>query len=285
MDLGTIGVWTPAPGLLSAERARGAVEEIEGLGFRTIWYPESVGGKEALSQGAMLLSWTERIVIAAGIANIAARDPMAMANGARGLADAFPGRFLLGIGASTDLSLPLRGHEYGRPLTRMREYLDAMDEAAYLAPEPPEPGERILAALGPKMLALAAKRAIGAHPGFVPVEHTVSAREALGSGPVLAVEQPVLLVSNRAEAREIAAEHMGYYLARRPYRENMLRLGFSEADVEGAGSDSLFDAIRDRVRAHLEAGADHVCIEVVGSDRTDPQLEALRTLAPALLEL
>ena len=292
MNLGRIGVWTSALGLMPAAQARGAVEEIEALGFGAIWYPEPVEGKEVLSHGALLLGWSERIVVASGNANIWARDAIAMANAARALTDAFPGRFLLGVGASNEISVTARGHEYSRPFSRMRAYLDAMDEAPYLAPEPEQPVRRILAALGPRMLGLGAERSMGAHPNFVPVEHTGFAREIVGSGPLLAVEQAVALGEDRADVRRIATEHMRFYLARTHYRDNLKRFGWSDADVEGAGSDALLDAIvawgsvgaiRDRVQAQFDAGADHVCIQPLGAEPDDPQLGALEQLAPALM--
>jgi probable F420-dependent oxidoreductase len=292
-NIGRVGVWTGALGLMPAARARGAVERIEELGYGAIWYPEPVGGKESLTHAALLLGWSERIVIASAIANIWARDAIAMANAGRTLTDAHPGRYLLGVGASNEVSVPARGHEFGRPYSRMRSYLDAMDEAPYLGPEPAEPVRRILAALGPRMLALAGERSVGAHPYFVPVEHTAFAREILGPGPLLAVEQAVALTGDRAEVRRFAAPQMDFYLARRPYRTNLARFGWSEADMDGGGSDALLDAIvvsgddeaiRARVRAHLDAGADHVCIQPIGAEPDDPQLDQLERLAPALTE-
>jgi probable F420-dependent oxidoreductase len=292
MNLGRVGLFTHALGLMSSADAREAVKEIEALGFLSVWFPESVGGKEVFTQSATLLSWSKELVIGTGIANIAARDPMAMANGARVLSDAYPDRFLLGIGSSTDVSLPLRGHEYARPLTRMREYLDAMDEVPYKAPMPVAPSPRILAALGPKMLKLAAERSIGGFPGFAPVEHTSFAREALGDGPLLAVLQSFILSGDRDEAHEIAREHMAFYLARKPYRENLARFGWSEDEMAGSGSAEIFDALiawgdvealEARVQDHFERGADHVCIEPLGRERSDPQFEQLRAAARALL--
>jgi probable F420-dependent oxidoreductase len=293
MNLGRIGVWTGALGLMPAARARGTVEQIEQLGFGVIWYPEPLDGKEVLSHGALLLGWSERIVVASGNANIWARDAIAMANAARALTDAFPGRFLLGVGASNEISVTARGHEYSRPFSRMRAYLDAMDEAPYLAPGPAQPVRRILAALGPRMLGLGAERGIGAHPNFVPVEHTGFAREIVGSAPLLAVEQAVALTQDRADVRRVATEHMRFYLARTHYRDNLKQFGWSDADVEGIGSDALIDAIiawgdidavRARVQAHFDAGADHVCIQALGAEPTDPQLGVLKQLARALME-
>ncbi len=292
MNLGRVGLFTHALGLMSSADSREAVKEIEALGFPSVWFPESVGGKEVFTQSATLLSWSKELVIGTGIANIAARDPMAMTNGGRVLSDAYPDRFLLGIGASTDISLPLRGHDYSKPLTRMREYLDAMDEVPYNPPEPVTGSPRILAALGPKMLQLAAERSIGALPGFVPVEHTSFARETMGEGPLLAVMQPFVLTEDREEAHEIASGRVSFYLARKPYRQTLARLGWSEADMEGAGSTEIFEAsvawgdvgvLEARVADHFERGADHVCIEALGRDRSDPQFDQLRAVAPTLL--
>src|SRR5918998_5149709 len=163
MELGRVGVWTSAFGLAAASAVREAIAEVESLGFGAVWYPESVGSKEALSHAALLLSWSERLVVATGIANIYARDPMAMANGARGLCDAYPERFLLGIGVSHAPAVTMRGGDYRRPVATMREYLDAMDAAVYRAPVPDDVPV-VLVALGPRMLDLAAERTRGAHP-------------------------------------------------------------------------------------------------------------------------
>ncbi|MGI9557552.1 MAG: TIGR03620 family F420-dependent LLM class oxidoreductase, partial [Solirubrobacterales bacterium] len=266
-SLGRVGLFTHALGLMSSADAREAVREIEAMGFPAVWFPESVGGKEVFTQSATLLSWTDELVVATGIANIAARDPMATTNGARVLSDAYPDRFLLGIGSSTDVSLPLRGHDYARPFSRMRDYLDAMDEVLYNPPEPVAPSPRILAALGPRMLKMAAERSVGAFPGFAPVEHTSFARETMGEGPLLAVLQSFVLSDDRDEAHAIAAEHMSFYLARKPYREILARFSWSEADMEGSGSPEIFealipwggvDALEARVEEHFERGADHV---------------------------
>jgi probable F420-dependent oxidoreductase len=276
--------------LRAAAETREFATELEELGYTAIWFGEGVGTKECFTQAAMLLAWTERAVVATGIANIYARDPMAMANGARTLADAYPGRFLLGIGVSHAPSVAERGHEYARPLATMRGYLDAMDEAIFRGAEPAEPAPRVLAALGPRMLELAAERTGGAHPYFTPPEHTAMAREVMGEGPLLAPEQAFLLETDPGPAREQAREHMTYYLRLDNYRRNLLRLGFTDDDLDGGGSDRLVDAIvawgdadavRDRVKAHLDAGADHICIQAVGAD----PLEELRLAAPALREL
>ena len=290
MELGRVGVWLGPLTLRPAAETRGIARKLEELGFGAIWFGEGVGTKECFTQAATLLAWTERAVVATGIANIYARDPMAMANGARTLADAYPGRFLLGIGVSHAPSVAERGHEYARPLTTMRAYLDAMDGAIFRGVEPAEPAPRVLAALGPRMLELAAERTRGAHPYFTSPEHTAMAREVMGKGPLLAPEQAFLLEIDPGLARAKAREHMTYYLRLDNYRRNLLRLGFTDSDLDEGGSDRLVDAIvawgdvdavRDRVKAHLEAGADHVCVQAVGAD----PLDELRRAAPVLHEL
>ncbi len=290
MEIGRVGVWLGPLTMKAAAETRQIASELEQLGFGALWFGEGVGTKECFTQAATLLAWTERVVVATGIANIYARDPMATANGARTLADAYPGRFLLGIGVSHAPSVAQRGHDYTRPLTAMRAYLDAMDEALFRGVEPAESAPRVLAALGPKMLSLAAERAWGAHPYFVPVELSAMARDVMGEGPLLAPEQAFLLESDPDAARAQAREHMAYYLRLDNYRRNLLRLGFGEDELGDGGSDRLVDAIvawgdveavRDRVRGHLDAGADHVCVQAVGQD----PLDDLRRAAPALLEL
>lgn len=290
MELGRIGVWLGPLSLKPAAETRDIAPELEAIGYEAIWFGEGVGTKECFTQAGTLLAGTHSVVVASGIANIYARDPMAMANGARTLADAYPGRFLLGIGVSHAPSVAERGHDYGRPLTAMNAYLDAMEGAVFRGVEPAEPAEIVLAALGPKMLRLAAERTRGAHPYFTPPEHTAMAREAMGEGPLLAPEQAFVLETDPATARAKAREHMGYYLRLDNYHRNLRRLGFGEEELDGGGSDRLVDAIvawgdvdavRDRVQAHLDAGADHVCVQAVGDD----PLDELRRVAPALREL
>lgn len=292
--LGRVGVWSFALEAQSAAEEREAAAEIESLGFPAIWVPESVTSREVFSHAAWLLAATEQPVVASGIANIWARDPVAMANGWRMLTDAYPNRFLLGIGVSHAPSIARRGGRYERPWTHMREYLDAMDRAASSAPEPEAEPRRVLAALGPRMLELAAERSLGAHPYFVPVEHTAFARTRLGPEPVLAVEQTVVLESDPSEARAIARRFAVHYLQTANYANNLKRMGWTEADVGGAGSDAVIDAvvawgdvdrIANRVRAQLDAGADHVCVQVVSDDENDVCLPQLRELSAALLAL
>jgi probable F420-dependent oxidoreductase len=243
MELSRIGVWLGPLSSRPAAETREFAPELEELGYGAIWFAEGVGTKECFTQAATLLAWTVRAVVGTGIANIYARDPMAMANGAKTLADAFPGRFLLGIGVSHAPSVAARGHEYAKPVTTMRSYLDAMDAAVFRAAEPAEPPPRVLAALGPKMLELAAERTRGAHPYFTPPEHTARAREVLGADPWLAPEQAFVLDTDAESARARAREHMAYYLALDNYRRNLERLGFEAGDFEDGGSDRLVDAI------------------------------------------
>ena len=289
--LGRIGAWSFDFVLAPLTAVRPALERIEEAGYGAVWYPEVPFGRESLTQGALLLGWSEHIVVASGIASIFARDAIAMENGARGLGEAHPGRFLLGIGVSHAPSVASRGGDYARPLATMRDYLDAMDAAPYRGGED---APRVLAALAPGMLQLAAARASGAHTYFVPPEHTVRAREALGADRVLAVEQAVVLEADPGAARELARRHMRPYLELPNYRNNLLRLGYAEEDLAAGGSDRVVDAIvawgdetaiQERVRAHFAAGADHVAVQPIGRPEAGLAVEQLVELAPALLEL
>jgi probable F420-dependent oxidoreductase len=293
MELSRVGIWSMQLGRMPAAAVRQTVAEIEALGFRAVWYPETLA-KETMSQAALLLAAGSEGVVASGVANIWARDPVAMMNGARTLAEAYPGRFLLGIGVGHAVTAARRGNVYRRPLAAMEAYLTAMAEAPYLGPQPAEAPPVVLAALGPRMLQLAGARARGAHSYFVPVEHTAFARSVLGPGPLLAPEQAVVLADDAAEARAIARNHTRVYLGLSSYPANLRRLGWSEADVAGDGSDALVDAvvawggvpaIQARVAAHLAAGADHVSVQVLNGPPDRFPMAELRRLAPALLEL
>ena len=284
--LGRIGVWSFHLDRAGARDASTFARAIEALGYRALWIPESAVSKEVFAHSALLLAASERLVVATGIANIWARDPVAMRNGERALAEAYPGRFLLGLGVSHEPAVRRRGGKYAKPLQHMRWYLDAMDAARYAGPEPAEPAPRVLAALGPKMLALAGERTAGAHPYFVPVEHTPFARKILGVSPLLAVEQAVVLEPDVTRARETARAHMGGYLRLENYANSLRRMGWSDDDMRGP-SDALVDAIvahgdtetlAARVRAHLAGGADHVCVQVLNED----PLPVLRELARAV---
>jgi probable F420-dependent oxidoreductase len=287
--LGRAGAWTFAFDGLPAREIRSSARAIESLGYGALWVPEGGGSREVFAHLSLLLSATERITVCSGVANITARHAEAMAAGAATLADAFEGRAVLGMGVGHQVTTARRGLPWDRPVERMRDYVDAMGATAW--------GRRmpiLLAALGDAMLRLSAERALGAHTYFVPVEHTERARGVLGGEPVLAVEQTVVLESDPAEARRIARGFAVHYLELPNYAGNWRRLGFGEDDVAGGGSDRLIDAafawgdvaaVADRVRAHLDAGADHVCVQVISDDEADVCLEALEALAPALLAL
>ena len=186
----------------------------------------------------------------------------------------------------------IRGHDYSRPYSKMVEYLDAMDAGFFTASPPTTPTHRALAALGPKMLKLAAERTDGAHPYFIPVEHTAFAREQMGPDAKLYPEQAVVLETDAAKAREIARGHMAMYLTLPNYTNNLKRFGWTDADMADGGTDALVDAIvawgdeaaiAERVAAHHAAGADHVCIQVLPAEPTKAPLDEWRRLAPALL--
>jgi probable F420-dependent oxidoreductase len=292
--LGKVGVWSFALDRQRAAEERAAVRGIEALGYPALWVPEGFRSKEAMAHAGLVLSATERIAVATGIASIWARDAVSMANGARLLDDAFPRRFVLGIGVSHRPSVEGRGaHHYERPLGRMRGYLEAMGQAPYPVEEPGEPPLVVLAALGPRMLRLVVEAADGAHTYFVPVEHTAQAREALGPEPLLAPELAVVLETDQERARRIARAYMDYYLNAENYVNNLRRLGWGDTDLGNGGSDRLVDAIvawgdveavLRRVREHMDAGADHVCIQVLEEDPAEIGLRQLEELAPALLE-
>ena len=288
--LGTVGVWSFDAERMPATAAREYVRTVESLGFRAVWIQEGLGSKEIFAHAGILLAATKRLVIASGIANIWARDAVAMANGARALVDAYPDRFLLGIGVSHAPTVKIRGQTYARPLESMREYLDAMDAAPYTGPKVEIP--RVLAALGPRMLRLSAERALGAHPYFVPVEHTTVARQELGEGPLLAVEQAAVLSEDAATARATARRHMKRYLDLDNYTNNLRRLGWTDADLANGGSDKLVDAIvawgdagaiQQRIAEHRGRGADHVCVQVLRTDLAAPPTRELEAVAKVAL--
>jgi probable F420-dependent oxidoreductase len=289
MQLGKLGVWAAMDVMSAAEGARFA-RQVEAWGYAALWLPES-RGRNVLVHSAWLLANTERLVVAPGIANIYARDAMAMANGQHALAEQSGGRFLLGIGVSHAPTVTgLRGHQYGRPVATMRAYLEAMRAAPYLAPAPAERPLTILAALGPRMLALSASHADGAHPYNVPPEHTAEARRIIGGGKLLCPEVWVLLESDPAAARSAARQALASYMRLDNYVNNWRRLGFDDADLADGGSDRFIDAnvawggeaaIRKRLQEHWDAGADHICIQSInpdGSRRPDERVLAL--LAP-----
>jgi probable F420-dependent oxidoreductase len=289
--IGRVGVWLGPISTLPAPEERAAVQRIEEAGYGAVWFGETPTNREALSHAAILLGATERIGVATGIANIWARDASAAANGANTLNEAYDQRFVLGLGVSHAPVVKARGHEYDKPLSAMRDYVQAIAEHPYDAPPPRRPSPVVLAALGPRMLELARDRAAGAHPYFVPPAHIARAREILGPEPVLAPEQVVVLEADAERAREIGRRHMAYYLQLPNYVNNLRALGFTAADVADGGSDRLVDAIvawgdepaiGARLSEHFDAGADHVAVQAYAGDGAEA-LRWLERLAPALL--
>ena len=285
------GVWSFALQANPAAVAQAAVADLEAMGYGAVWIPESVGSKEVMSHAALLLSGGEQIAVATGIANIYARDPMAAANGSRTLNEAYPGRFVFGLGVSHAPSVAARGGSYASPIETMRAYLDAMEAARYVGPEAPTPAPLLLAALGPRMLELAAERTDGAHPYFVPVEHTALARSILGPEACLAVEMTAVMDTDPIAARRVARAFARHYLALPNYANNLRRLGYTDDDLAGDGSDRVIDAviawgdaaaIVERARQHLDAGADHVCIQLRAAASSDICLAQHRELAASL---
>jgi probable F420-dependent oxidoreductase len=291
MQLGAFGVWTFQLDVLPAARMQETAAELEEMGYGAVWYGEAIG-REALTKAALLLAGTKRIVIATGIANIYGRDPVTMAAGQKTLAEAYPNRFLLGLGVShVPLVEKVRGHRYDKPVPAMRAYLDAMDQAPYQAVPPPSKPPRVLAALGPMMLKLSLERADGAHPYNTTPKHTAQARELLGPDSYLCPEQAVVLETDPAKARAIARKFLAIYLGLPNYTNNWLRLGFQENDISNGGSDRLIDAViawgdlktvMGRIREHHAAGADHVCIQVLTDDSKTFPLREYRELASAI---
>lgn len=288
-SIGKLGVWAFLDEL-SAQEAAGFARRVEDWGYGALWLPEAMG-RDSFSFISYLAAQTQKLVFATGIANIYARDPMSMNAIRNTLAELYPGRFVLGMGVShAPLVSDLRGHDYGKPVSTMRSYLEAMDKAVFLSVPPPEPAPIVLAALRRNMLKLSAEKTRGAHPYFVTPEHTARAREELGPQAWLCPEQKVLLETDPAKARAVARQHMAMYLELPNYRNNLKELGFVDADFEDGGSDKLVDAIvawgdegaiRQRLQAHWDAGADHVCIQAFTNDgNRRPDEKLLELLAP-----
>jgi len=284
MNIGRVGIWSMALEAQPLSVAQEAAAELDELGFPALWVPEALG-KEVMSHAALLLAATRRMVVATGIANLWARDATAMVNAQRTLTEGFPERFLLGIGVSHTPTVALRGHTLVSPVQATRDYLAAMDATRYFGAVPAAPLRRVLAALGPRMLTLAAELTEGAHTYTVPVEHTEQARRRLGPGPLLIPEQKVVLVSDPGDARRIARATIGRLLRLPNYAGNLRRLGFADKDFADGGSDRLVDAlvawgdvedVRRRVKEHLDAGADHVALQVLTADAGAPAALPLR---------
>jgi probable F420-dependent oxidoreductase len=282
MRLDGVGIWSPQLRFHEDEgELREAAAELEELGYSALWVPGRAGGP-VFDAAGLLLRATSEVTVATGILNIWMHDPEEAAAERAQLDDAYEGRFLLGLGVS---HAPMV-ERYEKPLTAMRDYLDSLDAAAPAVPK----AERVLAALGPKMLELARDRSAGAHPYLVPVEHTRRAREALGGAPLLAPELGVILESDEHRARSVARSQLERYMGMPNYVNNWRRLGFGDEDLASGGSDRLVDAliawgdvesIAERIEEHFDAGADHVCIQVV-TDRDGLPRDEWRELSAAL---
>jgi probable F420-dependent oxidoreductase len=282
LELSPLGIWSHELRYFDRAEAAEAAAELEELGYGALWIPGGAGGP-VFEDASSLLRATQRCVVAVGILNIWMHGPAEAASGHRSVASAHPGRFLLGLGVSHAALVDSPQRTYGRPLQKMSHYLDELDAAS----PPVGQDERVLAALGPQMLAVARDRSAGAHPYLVLPEHTRRAREILGPRPLLAPEQPVLLDTHPDTARETARAHLEIYLQLPNYSRNLRRLGFSEQDLSQGGSDRLVDSVvcwgdedsvARRVREHLEAGADHVCLQVLGAPRGAMPREQWRAL-------
>ena len=278
IELGKIGIWRHPSGLTAEVAA-----EVEALGYGALWLGIS---RPSLQLPEMLLAATSSLAVATGIVSVWDAPPDELAAAYHRVADLFDDRFLLGIGASHEHAVKRRGQRYHRPYSKVVGFLDGLDAAS---PPVPRAG-RAVAALGPRMLALAGERSAGAHPYLTTPEHTRQARELLGPGPLLAPEQMVVLETDPARARQIARDALGFYLKAPNYIASLLRLGFSEEEI-GQASNRVIDAlvawggeaaIRARVGEHHQAGADHVCVQVLTGEPGLP-LAQWRALAQVLV--
>ncbi|HVS64898.1 MAG TPA: TIGR03620 family F420-dependent LLM class oxidoreductase [Thermoanaerobaculia bacterium] len=286
---GRLGVWTWSDGFSPVEAVDFA-HRLEGWGYSTLWTPEAVG-RDPFSFIGYLAGRTERLILATGIANIYARDAMTTKAIRKTLSGMLPARFILGLGVShPHLVSKVRGHEWRPPLEKMREYLDAVESALYMGPEPEVEAPIVIAALRPKMLALAAEKARGAHPYLVTPEHTRRAREILGGDRWLCTEQKLILTTDAEKARELARGHLKQYLRAPNYQNSLREIGFEDSDwAKGTASDRLVDALvawgdegalRERIQEHWDAGADQVCVQPFRADgKPGPCLDTLEKLA------
>lgn len=290
-NIGRLGVW----GLFShldAQAFAALAQRLEAWGYGAFWLPEAFG-RDPLVAASWALANTRRMQVATGIANIYARDALAAVNAQYGLAEQSGGRFLLGLGVSHGPFVEaVRGHRYERPLAAMQAYLEAMARATFSGAQPAQTPKTVLAALGPRMLELAARLADGAHTYNVTPDHTARARQILGPGKLLCPEQMVVLETDPATARAIGRKVLGHSLPLPNYRASFLRMGFTDADLEGGGSDRFIDsivawgdedAIRARIQQHWDAGADHVCIQSLpreGMAVQAPDQKIFELLAP-----
>ena len=288
MDLGKIGVWTWLDHLSAVEAAAFATRA-ESWGYSALWLPEAVG-RDPFALISYLAARTERIILATGIANIYARDPMATKALWKTVSELAPNRFILGLSVShSHLVSNQRGHDYGKPLTTMRNYLEAMQKALYMGREPEHDAPIVLGALRDKMLTLSASAVQGAHPYLVTPAHTERARGVMGPEALLCPEQMVLGETDPVKARKVARANLKVYIGLPNYQNNLRQFGFGDSDFADGGSDRLVDAlvcwgepekIAAHIEEHLEAGANHVSIQAYRADGAPGADEALlETLA------
>ena len=271
IDIGRVGLWISLLDQYPTSRVREVVVELESLGWPCIWRPEA-SGRDAIVSAAHMLDATTTLRVATGVAQIQARHPMTAKAAQLTLHEGSGGRFLLGLGVShAPMITAARKLAYETPYSDMAAYLTAMKEAPFNAYAGDDTPSVVLAALGPKMLRLAADAADGAHPYFAPVDHTAAAREIIGPDKLLAPEQMVVIDDDPTRARDLAVEHMSRYLRLPNYTNNLMRYGFDETDIAGPSPrlvDAIVvsgdvDAVRRRVAEHHDAGADHVCVQVL----------------------
>jgi len=285
-----MGVWANL-GALSAPDTLVFAKAVEKAGYTTLWVPEGGGGRDPFAHAAYLLSHTESLELATGIANIWIRDPLAMCSAANTVAELAGGRFVLGIGVSHQPTISDRGHRYTRPYSFMKEYLARLKSSIFRGSPPKQEVPIVIAALHPKMLELAARETRGTHPYFVPPEHTAKVRAQIGAAPWICVEQTIVLESDPVKARAAARRFMTNYVPRLPnYTDNLRALGWEDAEFADNCSDRLVDAIvawgnenkiRERIDAHFKAGATHVCLQAIRADgQPGPDTGALEVLGP-----
>lgn len=290
MELGPLGVWYFTETMPFTQAGEFA-SRLESLGYSALWLPETMG-RNPFAHAAYLFTQTERLNLATGIANIYHRHPGMTKQSQLTLAEQSGDRFLLGLGVShAPLVSGARGLEYGKPVKTMREYLEGMEASPYAAVPPATPPKTVIAALGPKMLELAGQKTDGAHPYWTTPEHTAQAKEILGPDKMLCVEQKVCLETDPTKARAAGREALAMYAGLPNYANNWKRLGFTDDDIANGGSDKLIDAlvawgdekvIADRIRAHQDAGATHVCIQPLKAGGAPGEVDwtVLEAMAP-----
>jgi probable F420-dependent oxidoreductase len=291
MNIGKLGVWTIV-NLLSAPDSAAFARRVEKWGYGALWVPE-ITARDPLVTCSWLLANTTKLNLATGVVSIYSRDPYVAVNSQYALAEQSGGRFLLGLGVSHGPFVEgALGHKYEKPAAKMRSYLESMPRMRYMGPPPAEKPKTVIGALGPRMLEVAAAFADGAHPYNITPDHTAKARSVLGPGKLLCPEQMILLEKDPSTARAVGRKALALSLTLPNYRNNYLRLGFSEQDLDSGGSDRLVDAIvawgdekaiRDRIQQHWDAGADHVCIQPLrreGVKLTADDEKVLELLAP-----